>query len=121
MPQKHSRMTLRGREFWFTDRLWKLSYGLEIKSVAIDSIVEFDENCWFESERPPTCKEVARHAMQIYEADLSYPVILNRSGGLMDGGHRLCKAWISGRTQIDAVQFLEDPEPDSIVSSELDS
>ena len=55
---------------------------------------------------------VGKHAKKIFEADLSFPVILNSEGGLMDGGHRIAKAWIAGETEILAVQFVEDPTPD---------
>jgi hypothetical protein len=33
----------------------------------------------------------------------------------MDGMHRLAKAWLLGLTDIQAVQFGHDPEPDQIV------
>ena len=61
-----------------------------------------------------TCRMVARHADLIQKADPKYPVILSADGRLMDGGHRIAKAWISGRTTIDAVRFRVDPEPDYI-------
>jgi diguanylate cyclase (GGDEF)-like protein len=48
----------------------------------------------------------------IQKADLSYPVILSADGRLMDGGHRISKAWLSGLTTINAVRFPVDPEPD---------
>lgn len=47
-------------------------------------------------------------------ADLSYPIILSASGGVMDGMHRIVKAVLDGRTTIDAVQFDEDPDPDHV-------
>jgi hypothetical protein len=118
MPQKHSRMTERGRAVWHTERLWELSRDLPIKTVAIDSIKELDQNCWFgeRGDEPiPTCRTVAQHARRIQEADLSYPIILSADGRLMDGGHRLCKAWLAGQEFIQAVQFATDPEPDYIV------
>lgn len=43
-----------------------------------------------------------------------YPVILSADGRLMDGGHRIAKAWLSGATTISAVRFTTDPEPDYI-------
>lgn len=79
-------------------------------SVPIADIAEFDENCWF-GGRPPTCSEVAEHARRIEAADLSHPVILNAGGGLMDGGHRIARAWLDGRTgRRCPVQV--DPPPD---------
>ena len=117
MPQKHSRMTENGRHYWWTERLWRLAAGLPVRSVPIASILEFDQNCWFSDDDPPTCKRVAEHAKRIFEADESYPVILSSAGHLMDGGHRISKAWLVGRTEILAVQFETDPETDWIVTT----
>lgn len=116
MPQKHSRPTAQGRFFWYTERLWQLAQNLPIKQIRLDTIAEFDQNCWFSEANPPTCRAVARHAQQIDEADLSYPIILSAEGYLMDGGHRLAKAWLLGLTEISAVQFTEDPAPDYVTT-----
>jgi hypothetical protein len=77
-----------------------------VREVPIADIAEFDQNCWFGPDSPPTCKAVAEHA---------HPVILAADGGLMDGGHRIAKAWLLGHTTIAAVQFVSDPEPDYVV------
>ena len=116
MPQKHSRKTPNGRYFWYTERLWQLVRELPIKTVSLSAIAEFDQDCWFSATTPPTCRNVAIHAKRIYAADLAYPIILSAEGYLMDGGHRLAKAWLMGLTEIQAVQFAEDPEPDYIVA-----
>jgi hypothetical protein len=113
--QKHSRPTPEGRAFWYTERLWELAKDLPVKSVPIDSIPEFEMNCWF--REAPTCREVALHARQILDADLSYPIILHADGGLMDGGHRLAKAWLAGETFVQAHQFSSDPAPDFVEPS----
>jgi hypothetical protein len=115
MAQKHSRLTDRGRAVWLTEKLWEHVAGLPIRKVSIDEIDEFDQNCWFGTESSPTLRAVAEHALKISAADLSYPIILSSAGSLMDGGHRLCKAWMLGHTEIDAVQFSEDPEPDYVL------
>ncbi len=113
--QTHSRQTEQGREVWYTERLWELSNGLPVKQIPISAIKEFDKDCWF-GDDSPTCREVARHAKKIMEADLSFPVILSRDGFLMDGGHRIAKAWTAGDLTVSAVQFVNDPEPDHIRS-----
>jgi hypothetical protein len=100
-----------GRAFWWTLSLWAASSGLPVIQVPIDAIREFDEDCWF-SGLAPSCREVAEHARRIQEADLGHPVILRSDGRLMDGGHRIAKAWLEGRQVIDAVRFEVDPEPD---------
>lgn len=58
---------------------------------------------------------MAEHARRIFDADLAYPVILCAEGRLMDGGHRLAKAWMEGREEIAAVRFPVTPEPDEIL------
>ena len=60
-----------GRAFWYTERLWELAKGLPVRNVAVDSVAELDMNCWF--REPPTCRQVALHARQIYDADPSHP------------------------------------------------
>lgn len=109
--ERHSRLVDDRREHFWTERLWSLAQDLAVTEVAIDDIDEFDQDCWFHG-RAPTCREVADHARRIQSADLSYPVILNAAGRLMDGGHRIAKAWIAGRATIQAVRFDTDPEPD---------
>ena len=114
MAQKHSRLTPTGRYIWFSDRLWQLAQNLPVKNAAIESIKKFDRDCWF-GDAPPTCRAVAVHAKRIYEADLSHPIILSAEGFLMDGGHRLAKAWLLTLKEIQAVQFEIDPEPDEVI------
>lgn len=114
MAHKHSRLTPAGRYVWHVERLWQLAQQLPIKAVPLNSIAEFDQDCWFGCGTPPTCRAVATHAKRIYEADLSYPIILSAEGYLMDGGHRLAKAWLLGLNEIQAVQFEIDPAPDEV-------
>ena len=114
VAQKHSRLSPNGRYIWYTERLWQLAQNLPVKSVSIESIAEFDQNCWFDADKPPSCRIVAAHAKRIYEADLSYPIILSTEGFLMDGGHRSAKAWLLDLKEIRAVQFETNPEPDEV-------
>ncbi len=101
---------------WEAERLWYLSKDLPIKTVPLSSISNFDDVCWFHAgSAKPTCRAVAAHAKRIYEADLSRPIILSVSGIMMDGMHRVAKAWILGMEEIQTVQFLEDPHADQIL------
>ena len=101
---------------WEADRLWTLSKEFPIKTIPLSSITNFDDVCWFHSnERKPTCRAVASHAKRIYEADLGRPIILSVSGVMMDGMHRVAKAWLLGMAEIQAVQFSADPPPDQIL------
>jgi hypothetical protein len=113
-PEKHSRPVIGGRGYWLTKRVWAEAADLPVHSVAIDSIAEFDRNCWFDGGAP-TCRAVAEHARRIQAADLAQPIILAADGGLMDGGHRIAKAYLLGHRTVPARRFLTDPEPDWVV------
>jgi hypothetical protein len=119
MPEKHSRVVQGKRFVWFSERLWELARDLPVKDVAIEGLPEFDQNCWFGDANPPTCREVAHHAKRINDADLAYPIILSSEGYLMDGGHRIAKAWLLGMQEINAVQFSVDPEPDYVLEPDV--
>ena len=93
------------------ERLWELAKSLSPKQVLLEHIKELDEDCWF-GGKAPTLRQVGEHARRINNADFSHPILLNARGGLMDGGHRVVKAWLDGKTEIEAVQFATDPEPD---------
>ncbi len=111
--QRHGRPTAEGMAFWNTERLWRLASALPVITIEIAGIAEFDENCWFRNG-PPTCRQVAEHARKIFDADLSFPVILSSDGRLMDGGHRIARAWLQGLTVVTAQRFVDDPEPDYV-------
>jgi hypothetical protein len=111
-PEKHSHTVPGGRGYWLTEKLWAAAAQLPSKRVKLKDIREFDRDCWFGERHAPTIRDVAEHARRIDEADLSYPIILGSDGRLLDGGHRLAKAYLRGDIDVLAVQFEEDPEPD---------
>jgi hypothetical protein len=96
MAESHSHMTPQGRAHWFTERLWEAARGLPVRQVAIADIPEFEQDCWFGDQHTPSCRAVAEHARRIMAADLAFPIILSSDGQLMDGGHRIAKAWLAG-------------------------
>jgi hypothetical protein len=116
MPEKHSHPVPGGRAFWWTQSLWTAAAGLPVIQHPIAEIREFDQDCWFDGIAP-TCREVAEHARRIENADLGRPVILASDGHLMDGGHRIAKAWLAGRQAVHAVRFEVDPDPDWVEPS----
>lgn len=103
---------------WYIERLQKISADLPKRRVPLDSLSDLDQNLWFNTYGEiPTCRAVAMHAKRIFDADLQYPVILSPDGEVMDGMHRVAKAWILGSTDILVVQFDEMPPPDEVVSN----
>ncbi len=78
-------------------------------------IAELHQNHWFDREENlPTPHNVIDHLRLIEACDLSFPIILDQDGRVMDGMHRICKAVIENVPEIPAVRFREDPLPDYV-------
>ena len=112
--QYHFRPGPTGLMAWDVDRLAALTKNLPRERVPLSAIREIDEPYWSGNGSAMTCREVADHARLIEESDLDFPVILSVDGRIMDGMHRVAKALLEGRTEIEAVRFMLDPEPDYV-------
>jgi hypothetical protein len=111
--QYYFRRSGQGLLAWDVDRFVRLSEKLPRKRIPLRQIRELDEN-WCSEGKPISWRSVLEHVKLMDEADLSYPIILSANGDVMDGRHRVGRAWREGRGEIEAVQFAEDPEPDSV-------
>jgi hypothetical protein len=96
---------------WFVPRLWELARELPVEEVPTTELLIELERAYSVREIP-NCMEMARHSRRTFDADLSHPIILAPDGKLMDGSHRIAKAWITGSPSVRAVRFREMPEPD---------
>ena len=113
--QYHFRRSAQGLCAWNVHRLIELTHGLALERVALADIRELDESYWnHEGDQRMTCREVVDHTRLMLECDLGFPIILSSDGRVMDGMHRVCKALLEGRTEIEAVRFVYDPAPDYI-------
>jgi hypothetical protein len=114
-PQYHFRRSPQGLCAWNVHRLVELSRDLPRERVPLSAIRELDEPYWSnEGTQILTCREVVDHARLMLDCDLAFPIILSSDGGVMDGMHRVCKALLENRTEIEAVRFVRDPAPDYI-------
>jgi len=111
--QYYFRQSSRGLLAWDVDRLVELSSSLPRKNVSLADIRELDE-VWFGEDEHPTWRSMIEHIKLIQEADYAFPIILSATGAVMDGRHRIAKAALEGKQDIQAVQFAEDPEPDYV-------
>ena len=111
--QYYFRPSPEGLFAWDVDRLVALSREFPRRRVPLDSIRELDEP-WAGDEERPTWRALVEHMKLVAEADLSFPIILSASGNVMDGRHRVARAALEGRTEIEVVQFDEDPAPDHV-------
>ena len=103
------------RLVWSVPRLWEQAKNLPVREISLQEFAAYlDNDFWFNSGTPSTTRNVAVHCRKIIDAKLSLPIILDQDGRLMDGMHRLAKAWLMGRPAIRAVQFAKTPPPDRI-------
>ena len=100
-----------GDRAWYVETVWAAAQGVPVQQVAVDSLPEVDEDCWF-SGQPATVREVVRHTQRILEADTELPVILSAGGQVLDGMHRISRALLDGRPTVPAQRLVVDPEPD---------
>ena len=102
---------------WDVERLWRLSRGFEVVEVSIDDLAEFDsDEPWYGyGVDTPTCRSVARHAKMIRDSDLTFPIILSIDNEVIDGMHRVAKAWMLGLKTVSAVRFDEPINPDLVL------
>ena len=111
--QYHGRHTDEGFLVWDVRRLVKLARDLPVQDVPLETISEFDENYWYQSDDVvPTCRNIAEHMQLVREANLEFPILLCAQRRLMDGMHRVMKAHAEGQSTIPAKVFATTPEPD---------
>lgn len=102
-----------GFDAWDVDRLIELARSLPVETIPLAAIGEIDNGYWFSgSAETPTVRKVVEHTRLILEADLTYPIILGSDGRVMDGMHRVARALLEGRAEIDAVRFPAPLAPD---------
>jgi hypothetical protein len=101
---------------WDVARLWSLAAELPVQERSVASLEEqLDHNCWFDPDEPPTVRRVVEHVRRIAQADFQYPIILSDTGEIMDGMHRLAKAWADGLPTVKVVLFEVNPSPDRVL------
>lgn len=110
--QYHFRPSARGLHAWDVDRLIELTADLPSEDVALSALNEVDTDYWFDHGYAPTVRAVVGHVRLVNGADLSYAIILDPEGRVMDGMHRVARALLEGRSTITAKRLTAMPPPD---------
>ena len=97
-----------GRHTWNVARLVELSRGLPVLTIPLDHL------CVYYTYEKLTLRELVMHMKAVNDADLSFPIILDEDGELMDGRHRIMKAMLLGLPEVKAVRFDSNPQPDKV-------
>jgi hypothetical protein len=99
-----------GKHIWSVARLFTLAKDLKVMDIPLDHL-----NIYYKYE-DLTLREMVGHIKSVNDADLSYPIILDEDGEVMDGRHRIMKAILDGEQSIKAVRFDKNPEPCEVKS-----
>jgi hypothetical protein len=103
--------------FWTMPAIWLAAEGKPVIPVEIESLGILDEVVWFGGPKnvEPTVRLIAERVRDIIDADLSFPIIMTKSGDVLDGAHRIAKAYLNGEKVIRAVLLDEWPSPDGAI------
>ncbi len=81
-----------------------LARDLEVKDLVIeDMYIAYGSPC------DNSLRSFLEHVKMVDDADLSFPILLNQDGFVIDGRHRLSKAILNGDKTIKAKRFIKDP------------
>ncbi|MDP9100781.1 MAG: hypothetical protein M3N21_01320 [Actinomycetota bacterium] len=112
--QYHLLPSAEGLHAWDVDRLIELAQDCPVEDVSLTRVREIDENYWFNTGFPPTVRALVDHVRLMEEADLSFPILLDPEGRVMDGMHRVAQALRMGRSSITARRLVTLPPPDYV-------
>lgn len=101
----NEQMCTLGHHMWNVARLMQLAKDLPVMDIPLMHL-----NVYYTYEKL-TLRELVMHMKAVEDADLSFPIILDEDGDLMDGRHRVMKAMLTGEETIKAVRFEENPSP----------
>lgn len=107
--------------FWRMPTIWSAADGKPIVMVAIEGLQILDEVVWFGGPKDvkPTVRKIAEHARDMMNADLGYPIVMTTSGDVLDGAHRIAKAYLQGQHSVAAVLLDDWPPPDGVLAGPL--
>lgn len=95
----------KGRVYNVTDII-ELAKNLEPFDLILKGI-DLSISPWGELD----IKRYSEHMIRVNEAYMKYPIILDDSGFICDGWHRVVKAIVNGHRSIKAVRLTVMPDP----------
>lgn len=100
-----------GKATWDVPSLWDEAKKQKLEAFEVNPMT-FDLS-WWPWSKLDTISELLDLVKDIDSADLKYPIILSKTGAVMDGYHRITKARWQGK-KLMAVQFKDDPAPSHV-------
>ncbi|MBN1971354.1 MAG: hypothetical protein JXR48_17805 [Candidatus Delongbacteria bacterium] len=99
---------------WDVDRLIEMTKDFDVIEVDVLELLERNKFHWYQGDNLPTVKSIFDHMKLVEECSLDYPIILSTEGIIMDGMHRVGKAYLQNIQTIKAVKFDYTPKPDFV-------
>ncbi len=100
---------------WFIQNLIEATNHLQVLDYPIKELEQYlDVNTWFHGDKEPSPLKIIEHWRRMETANLEHPIIISKDHGVMDGVHRLMKAYYFNHQTIRAVVFQRCPAPDHI-------
>ncbi|MEI7768008.1 MAG: hypothetical protein WCJ97_11300 [Phycisphaerae bacterium] len=107
---------------WSMQTIWDAAASCEPFEMSVqEALRKLDDNTWRTKDYEVTTWDVIGHTKRTINADLAYPIILSRDGYLVEGSHRIVKAYIHGLPTIQAVRLPKDPPPDEVLDKTPES
>jgi hypothetical protein len=95
-----------GEKSYSVNDLIELSKGLPVFDLSLQGI-DLSRMPWILNNIQDFCAHYAR----VMDTDMNHPIILDSTGYICDGWHRLVKAIINGQETIKAVRLIVMPDP----------
>lgn len=106
--------------YWRTTSIWAAAEGRPVVSRSLDELGILDDVVWFGGPHDvqPTIRRVAERARDIFAADLTFPVVVTRAGEVLDGAHRIARAYLDGLERLPVIILDAWPLPDGFVDDD---
>jgi hypothetical protein len=112
--QYHFREVGEDTYIWDVNKLLKTIDDSRVVNMSLDSFKEQYFSEYWSKGKSLSCSDIATHARLINEADLSYPILVCPDRLVVDGMHRLCKAFLESKETIKVIVLDKLPEADYI-------
>lgn len=100
-----NQICLLGKNEYSVARLKELSKNFPVFDAPLDCLNIYN------TYQNISLREMVMHIQAVLDCDLSYPIILDEDGEIMDGRHRIMKALLDGKKTVKAVRFDQNPSP----------
>lgn len=104
-PNYTEQVSQLGRHQWPVPRSIELSKHFTVMHIPLDHLNVY------KIYDDVSLREMIGHVMAVNNANLTFPIILDEDGEIMDGRHRVMKAIMNNSATIAAVKFETNPEP----------